>query len=127
LQFLQKPNNNLQKIKGGLFMSVTTIGKANFEKEVLQSDLPVIVDFWAPWCGYCRRLSPVVDQLDGAYEGRLVIGKINIDDEPELAEKYAVETIPTLMLFQKGKEPAVIIAPQSRGQVTEWLKENGVE
>ena len=108
-------------------MSVTTIGKANFEKEVLQSDLPVIVDFWAPWCGYCRRLSPVVDQLDGAYEGRLVIGIINIDDEPELAEKYAVETIPTLMLFQKGKEPAVIIAPQSRGQVTEWLKENGVE
>ena len=56
-----------------------------------------------------------------------MIGKINIDDEPELAEKYTVETIPTLMLFQKGKEPAVIIAPQSRGQVTEWLKENGVE
>lgn len=108
-------------------MSVTTIGKENFEKEVLQSDLPVMVDFWAPWCGYCRRLSPVIDQLAGSLDGRLVIGKINIDDEPALAEKYQVETIPTLLLFQKGKEPAEIIAPQSRNQVTDWLKENGVE
>lgn len=108
-------------------MSVTTIGKANFEKEVLQSELPVLVDFWAPWCGYCRRLSPVIDQLAGDYEDRLVIGKINIDDDPELADKYAVETIPTLMLFKKGAQPVEIIAPQSRGQVTEWLRENGVE
>ncbi len=108
-------------------MSVFSITNNNYHEEVVTSGKPVLLDFWAPWCGYCRRLSPVVDQLDGAYEGRLVIGKINIDDEPELAEKYTVETIPTLMLFQKGKEPAVIIAPQSRGQVTEWLKENGVE
>ena len=75
------------------------------KKEVLQSDLPVMVDFWAPGAVTAAGLSPVVDQLDGAYEGRLVIGKINIDDEPELAEKYTVETIPTLMLFQKGKNP----------------------
>ena len=108
-------------------MEAIVITKENFEEQVLRAEKPVLVDFWAPWCGYCRRLSPVIDQLDGSYEGRLVIGKINIDDEPELAEKYAVETIPTLMLFQKGKEPAEIIAPQSRGQVTEWLKENGVE
>ena len=101
-------------------MSDTTIGKAKYEKEVLQSDLPVMVDFWAPWCGYCRRLSPVVDQLDGAYEGRLVIGKINIDDEPELAEKYTVETIPTLLVFRNGQAGEPLIAPGSKAQIVEW-------
>ena len=108
-------------------MSVTAIGKVNFDKEVLQSELPVLVDFWAPWCGYCRRLSPVIDQLDAAYEGRLSIRKVNIDEEPELADTYEVETIPTLYLFQKGKPPVSVIAPQAKSQVTDWLKENGVD
>ena len=75
-------------------MSVTAIGKVNFDKEVLQSELPVLVDFWAPWCGYCRRLNPVIDQL---------------------------------YLFQKGKAPVSVIAPQAKSQVTDWLKENGVD
>ena len=108
-------------------MSVTAIGKVNFDKEVLQSELPVLVDFWAPWCGYCRRLSPVIDQLDAAYEGRLSIRKVNIDEEPELADTYEVETIPTLYLFQKGKTPVSVIAPQAKSHVTDWLKENGVD
>ena len=108
-------------------MSVTAIGKANFEQEVLQSEIPVLVDFWAPWCGYFRRLSPVIDQLDSAYEGRLSIRKVDIDEEPELADSYDVETIPTLFLFQKGKEPVYLVAPQAKVQVTDWLKENGVE
>lgn len=108
-------------------MSVTAIGKVNFDKEVLQSELPVLVDFWAPWCGYCRRLSPVIDQLDAAYEGRLSIRKVNIDEEPELADTYEVETIPTLYLFQKGKAPVSVIAPQAKSQVTDWLKENVVD
>ena len=108
-------------------MSVTAIGKVNFDKVVLQSELPVLVDFWAPWCGYCRRLSPVIDQLDAAYEGRLSIRKVNIDEEPELADTYEVETIPTLYLFQKGKAPVSVIAPQAKSQVTDWLKENGVD
>ena len=108
-------------------MSVTAIGKVNFDKEVLQSELPVLVDFWAPWCGYCRRLSPVIDQLDAAYEGRLSIRKVNIDEEPELADTYEVETIPTLYLFQKGKAPVSVIAPQAKSQVADWLRENGVD
>ena len=108
-------------------MSVTNITAENFNTEVLESEKPVLLDFWAPWCGYCRRLSPVIDQLDAAYEGRLSIRKVNIDEEPELADTYEVETIPTLYLFQKGKAPVSVIAPQAKSQVTDWLKENGVD
>ena len=108
-------------------MEAIVITKENFEEQVLRAEKPVLVDFWAPWCTYCRRIAPAVDQVAGQYGEQMVVGKVNVDEQPELAERFGVETIPTLMLFQKGKEPAVIIAPQSRGQVTEWLKENGVE
>nr|WP_308624687.1 thioredoxin [uncultured Eisenbergiella sp.] len=125
--FFYRTDINTTKDKEDIYMSVTAISKANFEQEVLQSDIPVLVDFWAPWCGYCRRLSPVIDQLDSTYEGRLSIRKADIDEEPELADSYDVETIPTLFLFQKGKEPVYLVAPQAKVQVTDWLKENGVE
>ena len=107
-------------------MAVVHVTGDTFEQEVLKAEGKVLVDFWAPWCGYCRRLNPVIDQLDAAYEGRLSIRKVNIDEEPELADTYEVETIPTLYLFQKGKAPVSVIAPQAKSQVTDWLKENGV-
>ncbi len=80
-----------------------TITTANFEKEVLQSDIPVLVDFWATWCGPCRMLAPVLEQIAKEYDGKLKVGKVNVDEEMGLAVKFRVESIPTLMLFKNGE------------------------
>lgn len=106
-------------------MKTAEIKKDNFEELVLHAKTPVLIDFWAPWCGYCRRLSPAVDQLAEDYDGKLLIGKINIDDQPELAERFEVETIPTLILFENGRGSEPFVAPQSRAQLVDWLKEQG--
>lgn len=101
-------------------MTPITITKENFETEVLRSELPVLVDFWAPWCGYCRRISPVLDQLAQQYVGQLIVGKINIDEQPELEEQFGVEIIPTLFLFRNGVASEPIVNPGSKAQIVEW-------
>lgn len=83
-------------------MSEVVITKENFEAEVLQSEIPVLVDFWASWCGPCRMLSPVVDQLADEISD-VKFGKVNVDEEPGLAQKFGVMSIPTLILFKDGK------------------------
>lgn len=106
-------------------MSVIKITKDNFKKEALSANEPVLVDFWAPWCGYCRQISPAIDQLAENYTGKLRVGKINTDEQPDLAEQFQVMTIPTLLLFQNGKVSAPLVAPKTKGQIDSWLKENG--
>ncbi|MFM7844413.1 MAG: thioredoxin [Planctomycetota bacterium] len=75
---------------------------ANFESEVLKSDKPVLVDFWATWCGPCRQIAPMIEQLAGAMANEVVVGKLNIDDSPKVTEAHGIQSIPTLLLFQGG-------------------------
>ena len=95
-------------------MSVLTITKENFESEVLRSDKPVLVDFWATWCGPCRMVSPVVDEI-AAERTDVKVGKINVDEQPELANQFHIMSIPTLLVFRDGKvvNQAVGVRPKN--------------
>ena len=75
----------------------------NFEQEVLRADLPVLVDFWASWCGPCRMLSPVIAEIAEEYAGKVKVGKVNVDEQPNLANRYGIASIPTVMLFKNGE------------------------
>ena len=84
--------------------TVTEFSQDNFEQEVLKSDKPVLVDLWAAWCGPCRLIAPVIEELSSEYAGKAKIGKLNVDDHPQVAGRYGVMNIPTLLLFKEGKE-----------------------
>lgn len=84
-------------------MAEVILTKQNFEAEVLNSNIPVLVDFWASWCGPCMMLSPVISELAEEYEGKIKVGKVNVDEQNELAMEYRVASIPTLLLFKNGK------------------------
>ena len=97
-------------------MAVLTITKNNFQQEVLNSSVPVLVDFWASWCGPCKMFSPIVDEFAEENQGKVKVGKINIDEEPDLAAQFRVMSIPTAMLFENGqvKETLVGVQPKAR-------------
>lgn len=83
--------------------NVHEFSDGNFPSEVLESTQPVLVDFWAPWCGPCRQIAPMIDQLAGENAGSLKVGKVNIDENPQVAQEYGVEAIPTLLIFKGGE------------------------
>jgi len=85
-------------------METIKLNQNNFQKEVLESSIPVVVDFFADWCGPCRMLAPVLEELAGLYEGRCKIGKVNVDENPDLAANYQISSIPALFFFKKGKQ-----------------------
>ena len=97
-------------------MAEVTITNANFEEEVIKSEIPVLVDFWATWCGPCRMVGPVVSEIAEEFEGKVKVGKVNVDEEDELAERFGVQSIPTIILFKNGEEAArnVGFAPKAK-------------
>jgi thioredoxin len=99
-------------------MGVPEFDDNNFEREVLQANGPVLVDFWAPWCGPCRQIAPVIEQLAGENQGTIKVGKLNVDNAPNAAGNYGVSSIPTLMIFKNGEvvERLVGLQPKTRLQ-----------
>jgi thioredoxin 1 len=94
--------------------NIITLTKDNFASEVLQSATPVLVDFWAEWCGPCKMLAPVLDELANEYAGKVRIGKVNIDNEQNLAAQYGIQSIPTLLFFKKGEVTEQVIGMRSK-------------
>jgi thioredoxin len=93
-----------------------------FERAVLQAEVPVLVDFWAPWCGPCRMVSPVVEQLAGEYAGRLRTVKVNVDDSPATAQRYGIQSIPTLAIFRQGKEVSRLIGVRPKAELARAIE-----
>ena len=100
-----------------------TTTKQEFEDKVLKSDGPVLVDFWAPWCGPCKMLGPIIEQLGDEMDGKAVIGKVDIDEEPDLAARYGVMSIPTVILFKNGEEAARMVGLQSKQALVRMIEE----
>lgn len=97
------------------------VSDATFEQEVLKAQLPVLLDFWAEWCGPCRMIAPILDEVADAYAGRLKVCKLNIDDNPETPSKFGVRGIPTLMLFKNGSVEATRVGALSKSQLTAFI------
>ena len=95
-----------------------------FRDALARSEKPVLVDFWAPWCTYCRRIGPAFDKIAQQYADSLIVGKVNIDEEPALAQQEQIEVIPTLVLYRDGQAVASIVAPESKAMIEQFLEES---
>ncbi len=99
------------------------VSDSNFEMEVLKSQMPVLVDFWAPWCGPCRAIAPVIEELAQEYEGKVKIVKMNVDENPSTPSKYGIRAIPTLILFKNGEVVSQITGAVSKGNLKAMIDE----
>lgn len=105
-------------------MSITHFTDTNFKKEVLESNLPVLVDFWAGWCGPCKMIAPVVEELAKEYQNKMKIGKLNVDSNPKTATNYAVMSIPTLIFFKNGRVMKQVAGVLSKADLKRKIEEN---
>lgn len=101
--------------------SIIQVTDSTFETDVLSSDKPVIVDYWAEWCGPCKMIAPVIDEIAKEYEGKLTVAKINIDENQETPQKYAVRGIPTLMIFKDGEVAGTKVGAMSKSQLSAFI------
>lgn len=97
------------------------VSDASFESDVLQSDVPVLVDYWAEWCGPCKMIAPILDEVSTVYEGKLQIAKMNVDENREIPAKFGIRGIPTLMVFKKGQLVATKVGAMSKAQLTAFI------
>jgi len=105
-------------------MEILHFTDANFKKEVLESDLPVLVDFWATWCGPCKMIAPIIEEAAKEYAGKVKIGKVNIDENPKMPTHYGVMSIPTLMFFKKGQVVNQFVGALSKAELKKKIQEN---
>lgn len=104
-------------------MAAININKEQFHS-LIAGDKPVLVDFWAPWCSYCRRIGPAYEKVAEQYGERIVVGKVNIDEQPQIAHDEQIEVIPTLVLYKGGKAIGSIVAPESKAAIDAFLQES---
>ena len=102
-------------------MKPITFTDENFEEEVVNSDKPVLIDFWAVWCGPCKIIAPVIEELAGEYEGKVKVGKLDVDENQRVSIKYGVRSIPTLLIFKNGKVKDTIIGAVPKAQIVQKL------
>ncbi len=103
---------------------VITVDDHQFDELIMNSELPVLVDIWAPWCGPCRLVSPVVDAIASTYKGRLQVAKLNVDENPDTATRYEVRSIPTLLLFEQGQVVERLTGAVTRSRLTEMVEQH---
>lgn len=104
--------------------NITHLSDASFEQDVLQSTIPVLVDYWAEWCGPCKMIAPILDEISKEYAGRLKVAKLNIDDNQNTPPKYGIRGIPTLMLFKNGNVEATKVGALSKSQLSAFIDSN---
>ena len=104
--------------------NIQAVSDDNFEGDILKSDKPVLVDFWAPWCGPCRSVAPIVDDLASQYEGKLKVAKLNVDESSEVAMKYQVTSIPTFILFKEGRVADRMLGAAPRSEFLKFIERN---
>ncbi len=104
--------------------NIVTLTDDSFEADVLKSDVPVLVDYWAEWCGPCKMITPILEEISGEYAGRVKIAKLNIDENTDTPPKYGIRGIPTLMLFKGGEVEATKVGALSKSQLTAFLDQN---